>query len=258
MTLQVSTWTKAGTMPVRVGVAIGVALVSALALASPVASAADAARPSAFIAPRDAPGAPTGLQHSPWQRQGQTYRTNVSWAAPENLGGYEAVTYAAEIERDGDVILELEFDNPVIVLRRLIKGQTYTVRVYAVNDDGRGPPADIVLRVPGRIPADGGGSDPGELAGPRPLITGVSPKVGGVGSFVRITGQNLDNLRYVRFGTRLAGFFVDSTGALVATAPGGSGTVDIEVATTGGVATARKAFTYAARSTGSSMEYGRR
>jgi len=196
------------------------------------------------VAPRAVPGVPTGLRQEPWKRQGQTYRTVVTWRAPEYPGGSEAVTYAAEVERDGELIMQLEFEAASVVLRRLIKGQTYTVRVYAVNEEGRGPAAQIVLRVPGRIPGDDGGFDPGELAGPRPSITGVTPKQGTAGSFVRITGLYFENLRYVRFGNRLAGFFVERTGVLVATVPAGSGTIDIEVATSGGVARAEGAFTY--------------
>ena len=236
----------------------GVLAVAMLAIATPTLAAGASAEPG-IVSPRAVPGEPTDIEHSKWRRVGQTYRTNVAWRAPEDLGGFEDVTYEAEVEREGEIILELEMENAALILRRLVKGQTYTVRVYAVNDDGRSAPAEIVLRVPGQIPPDDGGDfDPGELAGPRPKIIAVTPKQGSAGSFVRITGQNFDNLRFVRFGTRLAGFYIDSNGALVATAPSGSGTVDIEVGTTGGVATSKKAFTYTARSAMSAMKYGGR
>ena len=228
----------------RVSAAACAALIALPLLAASPPSAAVPVGRAVVVVPRAVPGVPVDLRQEPWKRQGQTYRTVVTWRAPEDPDGAEAVTYAAEVERDGEIILQLEFEAASVVLRRLVKGQTYTVRVYAVNEDGRGPAAQIVLRVPGRIPADDGGFDPGELAGPRPSITGVTPKQGRAGSFVRITGLYFENLRYVRFGNRLAGFFVERTGVLVATVPAGSGTIDIEVATSGGVARAEGAFTY--------------
>jgi hypothetical protein len=248
----------------RVRIRAGRVLAGVLALGllgATVPTVTAGAAPSAFsiLVPRAAPGSPADIEHSKWRRVGQTYRTNVAWRAPEDLGGFEDVTYEAEVERDGEIILELQMENAALILRKLVKGQTYTVCVYAVNEDGRSAPAEIVLQVPGRIPSDDGGNfDPGELAGPRPKITAVTPKQGGAGSFVRITGEHLDNLRYVRFGTRLAGFFIDSSGTLVATAPGGSGTVDIEVATAGGVAKATKAFNYGSRAARTAMKYGGR
>ena len=242
----------------------GVLAVAMLAIATPTLAAGASAEP-VIVSPRAAPGSPTDIEHSKWRRVGQTYRTNVAWRAPEDLGGFEDVTYEAEVEREGEIILELEMENAALILRKLVKGQTYTVRVYAVNADGRSGAAEIVLEVPGRIPPDGGdGYDPGELAGPRPKINAVTPKYGVAGSFVRITGQNFDNMRYVRFGSRLAGFFIDSTGTLVVTAPRGVNpeetlsTVNIEVATSGGVAKAKNAFTYIARSRWSVMKYGGR
>ncbi len=249
----------------RLGVTLaGVVAVTLIGAAAPAHSAAPAPAISA-VSPAAVPDAPTGLVQADWKRRGKTYRTNVSWAVVEQPAGQQPLTYAAEVERDGEIILELELQNAAIILRKLIKGQTYTLRVYAVNADGRSGAAEIVLQVPGRIPPDGGdGYDPGELAGPRPKITAVTPKKGVAGSFVRITGQNFENLRYVRFGGRLAGFFMDSTGTLVVTAPRGanpeqiSGTVNIEVATSGGVAKAKDAFTYIARSSRSVMKYGGR
>ena len=77
----------------------------------------------------------------------QTYRTNVAWRAPEDLGGFEDVTYEAEVEREGRSSLSLRWRTlPDPAQTR--EGQTYTVRVYAVNADGRSGAAEIVLEVP--------------------------------------------------------------------------------------------------------------
>ena len=197
--------------------------------------------------PRSVPTPPRDIARSPWKRNGQTYRTTVSWKAPADTGGWELSGYEVEVERDGEVILELDVENPAIILRKLLRGTTYTLRVRAVNEDGTGEPVILRLTTPGTVPPDDGGADPGELAGPRPRITAITPPKGRVGSFITITGDNLDNLRYIRVGSRLAGFYINSSAQLIVTVPPGSGTVDVQVMTLGGQYTAKKAFTYTGR-----------
>jgi hypothetical protein len=226
--------------------AVAATLVAGSALFASPASAApiDALH---LASPRAVPTSPIDITRSKWQRNGQTYRTNVSWKPPADTGGWELSGYEIEVERDGEVILELEVANPTIILRKLIRGTTYTVSVRAVNEDGASDPVTLEMTVPGLIPPDDGGSDPGELAGPRPRITAVTPDKGRAGSFITITGDNLDNLRYIRVGSRLAGFYINSSAQLIVTVPPGSGTVDVQVMTLGGQYTAKKAFTYTGR-----------
>ncbi|MBM3686014.1 MAG: hypothetical protein FJW85_03315 [Actinobacteria bacterium] len=187
--------------------------------------------------PREAPTPPTEMTRTPWQRTGETYRTQVTWTP---AAGTSVTGYSVDIVRGDELILELEITRPVIILRKLLRGTAYTVRVAAVNDDGVSEPAELRMFTPGKVPPD---TDPGELAGPPPRLTAISPATGRPGTRVTISGSNFDNLRYVKFGPRLAAFYVSGT-TIVAIAPAGSGTVDIEVMSAGGASTLRKAYTY--------------
>ena len=187
--------------------------------------------------PREAPTPPTEMTRTPWQRTGETYRTQVTWTPPV---GSAVTGYSVDVERGDELILELEVTRPVIILRKLLRGTAYTLRVAAINDDGVSEPAELTMFTPGRVPPD---TDPGELAGPPPRLSAISPATGQVGTRVTITGSNFDNLRYVKFGSRLAAFYLRGT-TIVAIAPTGSGTVDIEVMSAGGATTLRKAYTY--------------
>ncbi|HEU5001560.1 MAG TPA: IPT/TIG domain-containing protein, partial [Actinomycetota bacterium] len=66
-----------------------------------------------------------------------------------------------------------------------------------------------------------------------PAVTGLSPSSGPVGTTVTITGSNLGGATSVRFGTTAAtGFSVNGSGTqIITTAPAGTGTVDVTVAT---------------------------
>lgn len=187
--------------------------------------------------PRLTPTPPTDMTRTPWQRTGETYRTQVTWTPPV---GSAVAGYSVDVERGDELILELEVTRPVVILRKLIRGTAYTVRVAAINDDGVSEPAELRMFTPGKVPPD---TDPGELAGPSPRLTAISPATGPAGTRVTITGSNFDNLRYVKFGSRLAAFYLRGT-TIVAIAPTGSGTVDIEVMSAGGASTLRKAYTY--------------
>ena len=84
---------------------------------------------------------------------------------------------------------------------------------------------------------------------PVPTVTGVSPRLGSTagGATVTITGLNLTGASAVRFGSAEAGSFtVESSTAITAVAPPGTGTVDIRVTTEAGVSPAGAAdrFTY--------------
>jgi len=82
-----------------------------------------------------------------------------------------------------------------------------------------------------------------------PTVTGVSPAAGLTGASVTITGTNFTGATAVSFGATAAkGFTVDSATSITATAPGGTGTVDIRVTTPGGTSATSAAdqFTYIA------------
>ncbi|MCU1458139.1 MAG: Ig family protein, partial [Actinomycetia bacterium] len=84
---------------------------------------------------------------------------------------------------------------------------------------------------------------------PAPAITGVSPASGpsAGGTSVTITGTNLTGASAVKFGATAAGSFtVNSATSITATAPAGTGTVDVTVAGPGGtsVTGAADRFTY--------------
>ncbi len=71
---------------------------------------------------------------------------------------------------------------------------------------------------------------------PQPTVTGVSPASGPSGTSVTISGTNLTATSAVDFGTgnSAATFAVVNDGEVTATAPTGTGTVDVTVTTSGG------------------------
>ncbi|AYV46331.1 hypothetical protein CFHF_15635 [Caulobacter flavus] len=84
---------------------------------------------------------------------------------------------------------------------------------------------------------------------PAPAVTSISPTAGPTtgGTTVTITGTNLSGATAVTFGgTAATGFTVDSATQITATAPAGSGTVDVRVTTVGGTSATSAAdqFTY--------------
>jgi Ricin-type beta-trefoil lectin domain/IPT/TIG domain len=82
---------------------------------------------------------------------------------------------------------------------------------------------------------------------PRPVVTGVSPSSGPAdgGTPVTVTGTNLTG-GTVAFGTNAATGVTCGATSCTATSPAGTGTVDVEVTTTGGTSAATSAdhFTY--------------
>ena len=67
-----------------------------------------------------------------------------------------------------------------------------------------------------------------------PTVTGVSPGTGFTGYSIAIAGTNLIAASGVTFGGTAATFTVNSDTSITATAPAGTGTVDIVVTTSGG------------------------
>jgi hypothetical protein len=72
---------------------------------------------------------------------------------------------------------------------------------------------------------------------PPPAVTGVSPATGpvGGGTSVTVTGTNLDGATGVNFGGVPGTITADSATSVTATAPAGTGTVDVTVSTPSGV-----------------------
>jgi len=84
-----------------------------------------------------------------------------------------------------------------------------------------------------------------------PIVSGISPTFGpaGGGASVTITGSNFSGTTAVTFGaTAATGFTVNSATQITATAPAGTGTVDVRVTTVGGTSSTSAAdqFTYVA------------
>ncbi|MFK0278195.1 putative Ig domain-containing protein [Ensifer sp. NPDC090286] len=84
---------------------------------------------------------------------------------------------------------------------------------------------------------------------PPPTVTSVTPSAGPTagGTTVIVTGTNFSGATAVTFGgTAAAGFTVDSANQITATAPAGTGTVDVRVTTVGGTSatSASDQFTY--------------
>jgi hypothetical protein len=83
---------------------------------------------------------------------------------------------------------------------------------------------------------------------PSPTVTGISPSSGpnSGGSMVVITGTNFNNVSAVNFGVNAAPFTVSSATSITATAPSGTGTVDITIVASAGTSTTNvnDQFTY--------------
>lgn len=81
-----------------------------------------------------------------------------------------------------------------------------------------------------------------------PAIASFSPPSGPAGASVTITGTNLTGATAVRFHHAAASYTVNSATQITATVPSGATTGTIQVATTGGLATSKTAFTVTAGS----------
>ena len=120
---------------------------------------------------------------------------------------------------------------------------------FGATEDQRGLPRPVDL--PGYPNAPGGdGTDIGAVelqpAEVLPVITGLSVASGPVGTSVVLTGTHLASATKVLFGSTAATFTVDSDTQITATAPAGTGSVDVRVVSPGGesAAVAADMFSY--------------
>ena len=94
---------------------------------------------------------------------------------------------------------------------------------------------DVTVTTPGGTSATGAADRFTYVAPPQPVVTGVSPTSGPNGTFVTITGTNFAGATVVNFGAgNPATFTVNDPTTIYATAPSGSGAVDVTVTTPGG------------------------
>jgi hypothetical protein len=88
-----------------------------------------------------------------------------------------------------------------------------------------------------------------------PTVTSVSPNTGppSGGTSVTITGANFSRAIAVRFGNTASSFTVNSASQITATAPAGSGTVDVTVTTAGGTSATSSADQFSYGRTGTTV-----
>jgi hypothetical protein len=101
-------------------------------------------------------------------------------------------------------------------------GGTVSITVYDDSGSGSG----------GTFLYDANVGDPGSASGSAPTVTGVSPSTATTsdgGDAVTITGTGFTTALAVYFGSVQASFVVNSDTSITATAPPGSGTVDVSV-----------------------------
>ena len=111
---------------------------------------------------------------------------------------------------------------------------------------------EVSVTTPGGVSADSGSSQYAYL--PVPAVASVSPSSGATsgGNSVTITGSGFSGLTWVSFNGHIATDVTQlSTTELTATAPAGSGTVDVSIYTAGGFSspTAGDRYTYVAPTT---------
>jgi hypothetical protein len=108
---------------------------------------------------------------------------------------------------------------------------------FGATQDQRGLPRPVDLSGYPNAPG-GDGSDIGavelQLAEGLPVITGLSVSSGPAGATVVLTGRNLADVTRVLFGSAAAKFTIVSNTEITATAPAGSGSVDVVVSSPGG------------------------
>ena len=123
---------------------------------------------------------------------------------------------------------------------------TYDSRIDAVVPPGEGT-AVISVSGPGGSTSTAPRSFTWVDPTPVPVVSSVSPLIGGVGTAVTIRGSGFSGAVAVDFGTAVANFEVDSDSQIRAWAPaGGTGLVDVTVTAPGGASSASIAdqFTY--------------
>ena len=117
--------------------------------------------------------------------------------------------------------------------------------IYATAPPGSGT-VDVTVTTPAGTSAVNRPDQFTYTVPPAPTVTGVSPASGFSGFSVVVTGTAFTSASAVDFGNAPATFTVNSDTSITATAPAGSGTVDVTVTNSGGTSAVSAAdeFTY--------------
>ena len=104
--------------------------------------------------PSTVPGTPTGVSVTRGNRSLQ-----VNWGAPSDNGGLAVTGYVVQWKLSGD---DFDSSSPEYTIRNartvrygipnLRNGTTFDVRVFAVNENGRGTPSSATPATPGSVP----------------------------------------------------------------------------------------------------------
>jgi alpha-tubulin suppressor-like RCC1 family protein len=133
------------------------------------------------------------------------------------------------------------------------------VMTWGDNEDGSlgigsaGEPSDVPVQVHGLAQVVGVSAGGGQVLAfgeALPVVSKISPHEGAMegGRTVTISGANFGSASAVHFGaTAASAFTVDSQGSITATAPAGTGTVDITVTTPSGTSGVNNADKYTYR-----------
>jgi hypothetical protein len=141
-------------------------------------------------------------------KSGATIGGNKVNIVGANLGGATVVDFGA------NPALSFTVQSPKVITAVAPPGAVGTVAVTVVTPQGTTP------------------ADPADLYTYKvepPKVTSVAPDTGQAGDSVTITGSGFAHATAVSFGGTPAAFTVDSGSSIVATVPGGSGTVDVTV-----------------------------
>ena len=117
--------------------------------------------------------------------------------------------------------------------------------IYATAPPGSGT-VDVTVTTPAGTSAVNPADQFTYTVPPAPTVTGVSPASGFSGFYVVVTGTAFTSASAVDFGNAPATFTVNSDTSITATAPAGSGAVDVTVTNSGGTSAVSAAdeFTY--------------
>jgi len=167
---------------------------------------------------------------------------STSVTAPVAVSGLSGVTAVSAGGADSAAVLG---SGNVMTWGYNLKGQ--------LGDGVTGSPSDVPVAVQGIAKVASvsvGGAHMLAFGEPLPVVSEVSPSAGptGGGNSVQITGANLEGATSVKFGaTAATSFTVHSATSVTATAPAGSGFVDITVTTAAGTSgkVAADKYTYA-------------
>jgi len=128
---------------------------------------------------------------------------------------------------------------------------TFTINsattIYATAPAGTGT-VDVTVTTPGGTSATTLSDQYTYTVPTAPTVTGLSPSAGFNGTSVIVTGTHFTGTSAVSFGGDPATFTVNSATSITATVPGGTGSVDVMVTTSGGTSATSAAdqFSYMA------------